>query len=325
MMNSRYPQAHSRGLLRRSYITPRPSSTDRYGRIADLYPDFDGLRIDPRVGPVFLDVGNDVFNVRPRNWTSASRFQDTAAEPEQLVAISEIETARRRGQNIRNLGRLSPRPEFVHEYGEKSSKPGITYKRKEALPFVSAMKGLHRKLEAAKQTYIHFQSEYDTETESIKKYATKEILEDLWTSKMRSKKGRSVLLEDQHGDEDDRYGYEEKFAGWKRKIAQALDEVLNSSIKKGTLNTPKNITRYQSMVRLREKLYTANRQILPLLDDVSKGREYCKALITELDLLKTLISPDHDNTRELYRGGDSDEVDASSDIEDGDKESGQWQ
>jgi hypothetical protein len=52
------------------------------------------------------------------------------------------------------------------------------------------------------------------------------------------------------------------------------------------------------MDRLRGKVPTANNQILPLLDAVAKEREECKALIIELERLRTLFNPDNDSNKE---------------------------
>jgi hypothetical protein len=178
------------------------------------------------------------------------------------------------------------------------------------------MKDLFRKLEAATQIYSNFQFEYKDDIASIKRYATKEIVDKLWTLKARGKKDRRASFDSQDDIVvEDSVEYEAKFVAWKKKVAEVLDNVINSATKGGK-GYSKKTNRQESMDRLRGKVPTANNQILPLLDAVAKEREECKALIIELERLRTLFNPDNDSNKELYNGDDSEYVGGYGNVED---------
>jgi hypothetical protein len=86
------------------------------------------------------------------------------------------------------------------------------------------MKDLFRKLEAATQIYSNFQFEYKDDIASIKRYATKEIVDKLWTLKARGKKDRRASFDSQDDIVvEDSVEYEAKFVAWKKKVAEVLD------------------------------------------------------------------------------------------------------
>ena len=166
------------------------------------------------------------------------------------------------------------------------------------------------------QIYSNFQFEYEDDNASIKKYATKEIVDKLWTLKVRGKKDRRASF----GSQDDivvedSVEYEAKFVAWKKKVAEALDNVINSATKGGK-GYSKKTNRQESMNRLKGTVPTANNQILPLLDAVVKEREECKALIIELERPRALFNPDNDSNKELYNGDDSECVGIYGNVED---------
>jgi hypothetical protein len=101
----------------------------------------------------------------------------------------------------------------------------------------------------------------------------------------------------------------------RKKVAEALDKVINSATKGGK-GYSKKTNRQESMDRLRVKVPTTNNQILPLLDAMAKEREECKALIIELERLRTLFNPDNDSNKELYNGDDSEYVGGYGNVED---------
>ena len=177
----------------------------------------------------------------------------------------------------------------------------------DALPFSLAITELFRQLEAATKFYASFAKEYNEDIKQIKQYATKEILENLWIRKVRrARKPRAGL----RTQDEDRYTgngfaeYEDQFAVWKRKICHALDGAITSSLDGESRHDRSSRTRYQSMVNMVDKIRTANRQLLRLLDTAWKREQLCRELVTELELLKDLVNPGENKSKNLQNNGD---------------------
>jgi hypothetical protein len=318
-----YPQPRSRGRLRQSDRGRLPLDVDRYGHGVDIYPEvyFDELYINPCLEPIVWGVDGEVVSLSPRTRSWGSRFQDSATE-QYLSASRRVTTGR--NQHLRDSSEVMLRSEVGGVYGEQRTRPEIVRDRGRVFPFYWALKELYQKLDAAANFYSNFESEYENDITRIKKYAAREILEKLWTSRVKVTKDRKASLESKHRHNvGDFIEYEDKFAGWKRKVGHALDDALNPCLDEENLDEPKN-TRYQSTVRLLDKVLTANRQILPLLDAASKGQEHCKDLITELELLKSLVDPENDNNKKLLKDTDYEDDEEPSGMRNDKERSKHW-
>lgn len=262
-----------------------------------------------------MDIGHDTYGMGNKAYMHGSRIHEHAAESNPFRPSLRFGTPQRRGHHLRDFSRIPRRSGLGDGYIEPSARSGITRDRESSLPFGVALKELHRKLEAAGQVYSSFESEFENDVASIKKYATVGILENLWVMKAKGGKDRRASSESQDGYESGTSDHEDKFLEFKAKISQALGKALSATINEGTSDL--DSTRHQSMVRLKEKIQTANRQILPLLGAVSKGQEQCKALTTELEFLSSLIDPASDNSKRLFKYDDDTEyVEESSPMAD---------
>lgn len=178
-------------------------------------------------------------------------------------------------------------------------------RRSDSLPFGKAMKKLYKQITQAEQFYSDFQNNFDADIQAIQGYATEDILKVLWELKVRGRRSRS--RDSQQGSPE---RGSEKFEIMQRKVAQALEMAVESRVNDWIGRSKKSSPKIDSSKRLQKKVETANDQILDLLHHAAHSREYCEALLSELELLKTLIDPDLDKNKGLYRGG-GDEDDES--------------
>ena len=172
------------------------------------------------------------------------------------------------------------------------------------LPVGKAMKELHKQLLKAETTYTGFQRDYDQEVSSIQIYATDDMLKKLWVLKATGRRFNRSSDQDQNYYNDHRSnGLEDdelpaaRFEKTNKRIRQALQDALNSS------PTEQNCSRRQkarmdATERMREKIDTATGQITKLLHSAVKGREYCEALLREVEHLRSLVDPEKNH--DLY-------------------------
>jgi len=274
---------------------------DYYRR--NIYPDLyiDSLANDPRMGP------RVEFGDRDRGGRGFDDIRRRGPLPIRSGFVEEdddIPTSRemRRGQDMRKPSQLSAPMKHGDHYGDSSrSKSGPD---KESLPFGKAMHKLHRQLLQAEEFYGNFQTEYDNDIEKIQRYANEKILSMLWVLRVGGIKNSAATLNEQDDENDDLADMTEKFSAMRKKVAQALQGAINSNIKEGTAPGRKSKIRLENGRRMRDKLITANQLILELLNSTPEARDDCKALIHELGQLKTLIDPDVEENKELYKGGD---------------------
>jgi len=291
------------GLLRRDYS--RGSRFDRpmdyYRR--NIYPDLyiDSPANDPRIGPRVefgdTDRGGRRFDGIRRRGPLPIR-SGFVEEDDDTPTNREM----RQSQDMRKPNRPSAPMEHGDHYGDPSrlgSGPDT-----ESLPFGKAMHKLHRQLLQAEEFYGNFQTEYDNDTEKIQRYANEKILSMLWVLRVGGIKNSAATLDEQDDENDDLADTTEKFSAMKKKVVQTLQDAIHSNIKEGTAPGRKSKIRLENGRRMRDKLITANQLILELLNSTPEARDDCKALIHELGQLKTLIDPDVEENKELYKGGD---------------------
>ncbi|KAH7342218.1 hypothetical protein BKA65DRAFT_478120 [Rhexocercosporidium sp. MPI-PUGE-AT-0058] len=198
-----------------------------------------------------------------------------------------------------------PEPQALKPtYRNSRSRPNMSGQAEERQPLGKAMKKLHKLLGDVEKAYREFQDHFDRDVENIKSYATDKSLGSLWEMKVAGKKG--------HTDGEDVSETPESFAkkheGMEKKLALALSIAIRSKF--GPVSR-KAAIRIEDAHRLQEKVDTANTQIMDLLDKVPKDRDHCVSLLNELALLKSLVDPEADANKKLYRSGDGADDEAS--------------
>jgi len=192
-----------------------------------------------------------------------------------------------------------------------------------SLPFGKAMRKLFKQSVKAEQFYSNFQSGFDEDIAAIRKYATPEILTELWLLKVSGGDGnRRQSIESQDTTLDNEIssdGSVELFETMRTKMVRSLNTATCAKLDGTPRPSRKNMSRLDSAARLQRKLDVANEQIQDLLQKASKGREYCDGLLNELELLKTLIDPENERNKELYSasGDEQDGADGDEEDEDG--------
>jgi hypothetical protein len=291
-MAFRYPNSYSLGIMRPGNSSRQPLDID-----PDVY--LNRLYINARPRPVIWDMGDEVDSFGRRSRTCGPRLQESV--PEMLLPPRMVASGRQ-DRPLRAADWASQQAGFLDEYGRRSAQIGIVRDRDDALPFSLAITELFRQLEAATKFYISFGKEYNEDIKQIKQYATKEILENLWIRKVRRARSPRVALQRQ---DEDRYTgngfaeYEDRFAVWKRKICHALDGAITSRLDGESRHDHGSGTRHQSMVSMIDKIRTANRQLLPLLDTAWERQQLCRDLVTELELLKDLVNPGESSSKSV--------------------------
>jgi hypothetical protein len=188
--------------------------------------------------------------------------------------------------------------------------------QKTALSFGQAMAKLHRQILKSEQFYNSFKSEYESDIERIKKYATDESLLSLWALRVKGWKDPGASGS-QDIDNEELVETAEKFLLMKKKLREALGEALCSTMKERKGLSRKGAIRLKSAKRLKEKVVLAHSQVLALLDLVPNGHEHCEDLLSELGKLKVLIDPDDEKNKELYNGAYYEEGEGSNGENDG--------
>jgi hypothetical protein len=297
MMAFRYPNNYSFAILRQGNEGRR-----------SLDPNTDNLRglyINPRLQSLILDVEDEVGGTGPRPRARNSRFPTPA--PDLFSPISRAGTRKQRDRTPRVLD-LSPHgSRGVDEYSRRLARTELGRERNGVLPFSLAVNELQRQLVEAMDFYVDLNTKYEKDIERIKKYATKEVLEKIWTLKVTRSKDPGTMAHDQYHDQnrDNLFAEcEDQFVIRKRTLSHALDGAISSSLR-GSHDDP-NGARHQSMIRLIDKIRMANQQLLPLFDTAWKRPELCKDLVTELKMLAGLIKSGKGNIENgLANGGTS--------------------
>jgi len=119
------------------------------------------------------------------------------------------------------------------------------------------------------------------------------------TAKVTGKKSTMAAREDHDNSNGEPRQYGQEFAQENRKVAHDLDRALRSTMREDA-QSRRSAIRFEFAKRLQQKIETSSGQILELLDSAAEGREYCEALVDELEYLKDLIDPGNERNRELY-------------------------
>jgi hypothetical protein len=279
----------------------------------------------PRLDPTLAMRGHDIFGFDSRMSYQRRRLLEAAErghlplrpgllgdgrEPRRIIDTSRV-------LEHRKLDRPPPRSDLVDEYSDPRLRPRPVGQRRDTMPFGTAMIQLHKQIENASAFYNEFHTDYDCDVQPIKRYATVDVLSKLWVLKVIGKHDPRTTEGDEVIEDDESLRFKVKFRDMKLRVEKALDAALSSTLKGGQHHSRRCVNRMESAKRLKEKVDTANEQILILLDAAADAREHCRALVDELELLKGLINPDLDNNKDLYKSGGSDAMEDTSDAENG--------
>jgi len=185
------------------------------------------------------------------------------------------------------------------------------------VPFGQAMRRLFKQLEKAEDFYRTFQSEFNNDVAAIKKYATPEILMELWLLKVQGGPRRQPSYQSQEPTDENDPSIQvkvQRFDDINSKLLHCLRVGLDARISDAIQGSSQNVTRLDSIRRLQEKVQLASEYITDLVHKASKSGEDCDALLRELELLKGLVDPSDERNKGLYR----------SDEEEGDLDEKQW-
>jgi hypothetical protein len=200
----------------------------------------------------------------------------------------------------RLVRRLPMCPELLEDE-DSCFRSGSAKRRFGSSSFVSAIKQLHKEIEAAEQVYFTFHSKFESDISNIKAYASQEILADLWDMKINGGRidgRRSRRNEDGGTEVESRI---EEFESTGTKILNALDAAISARFSDVSRLSKNNDDLFDTARRFQRKIYVAGEQIDELLSKASRSREYCKNLVHELDFLKELVNPENGKNKEMFK------------------------
>ncbi len=264
-----------------------------------------------------LDPAIDTYGVPLQGYLNNFLFDPYTGRPieDRIVDVDELDFggpdrfqsfASRGRSGGRNQNYYSIRQDLIDDQIIPRSRTRMSGPAKGCKPIAQAMKELHKQIGKAETFYRDFQSEFDSDTSSLKNYANQELFKQLWVSKIVGKMD-PLMREGEDDDpysnsreeDDDEKEYQKKFGDMRRDMTAALKAAVASTMKG-------NVRNLEKAERLLDKVETAHRQIEPLLEAASKEKRHCKDLLVELDQLKNLVNPEADNNKDWLKGGESD-------------------
>lgn len=124
------------------------------------------------------------------------------------------------------------------------------------VPFGRALRRLFKQLEKAEEFYENFQREFNTESEGIKKYATADILLDLWHLKLQNGS------QEQTGESGScAQGKAQRVETINSKLLHCLQTAMDSKPSEATQGPGQNETDLDNMRRLQKKVKLAHEDI----------------------------------------------------------------
>ncbi|KAE8451374.1 hypothetical protein EG329_004003 [Mollisiaceae sp. DMI_Dod_QoI] len=270
--------------------------TDRYGRGLDFSLGIEDLSIDGR------GRTSDVRVVDFR--TIDPRYLDSRPNPSGRGYPGQFESSFPRGHRD-----LRPRPNMAG--------------RKTSVSFGRGMKKLSRALQKAEDYFTNFLAEYDNDMLSTERYATLGIREELWCLKVAGKRDKRINKDEQNPLDDEGEKPRQKFEEKKKDLNHALQLALNVRLE-DERPTARAKARIDSAERLQSKIEVATGQISDLLNKAATGRDHCASLLDEINMLKTLVDPELETNRDLFKLVDG-EQDGASDAEEDDRGGQAWE
>lgn len=168
-----------------------------------------------------------------------------------------------------------------------------------------AMKNLQKQVAKAEQCYSDFVMEYDNDVQFIRKYGSREVLKELWAAKVTGKK--STDFED--GGDEGVENYRKKFDEQKKSLLGAMKNAASSELKEtGSAHyTDAFNEKSERAIRLLDRVALFRDQISRLLEKAPSGEHYCKDLVNELGQLKSLVDPESELYKDLYKDSGCDD------------------
>jgi len=212
-------------------------------------------------GPGARDFQYPMYSGYLRYVDGGMLFEDPTTNPSrqlpagnsQLMGSRMHESVPGRGEGYAELNNRTP---------SRSGFRGNENQQKySAVYFGTALKKLFKRLEAAEQFYGEFQRDFKEETAAVKKYATADVITELWILKVKGG-GNGQDTEDgaeAYGNEDGSpEDVAERFQGEYKKFAESLKGVLAANITNELQSRVKPINRAAKIERLKEKLSLAD-------------------------------------------------------------------
>jgi len=261
----------------------------------------------------FVDVMEDGKAARPgimRGRRDQSiGYEDLAAsldfydEDFSVASPQNRPETRQTGPQSQKPGSKSQQTSDVHEQLGNTARHQSTAKQEwrlgsavQGLSFGKAIKSLHEVLGKADHFYTDFQQNFDNEVQNVS-YANKEMKKMMWSMKMAAP-SQEVGQDDKPAEK-----WQTLFAEQRSGLYIAMKAFLNVSLSQGD-NKSTKATTLAAWNRLQEKVETASNQIMELLKLATKDHEHCKALLSEVQLLKDLVNPDKPENKGLFEAGD---------------------
>ncbi|KAJ5054888.1 uncharacterized protein L3040_001150 [Drepanopeziza brunnea f. sp. 'multigermtubi'] len=229
--------------------------------------------------------------------------QDYDLDPRQNYASRQMEGGR------------MPGPRYPLEQYDPHHRSRRVAHSKDGVPFGKAMIKLFKDIGKAEEFYGSFVTDYEDEISTLKRYAPSELLNKLWIARVEGKPDGGSFDEGEEIPEGEKsfVMFEEK----KSMLIRSMEGAANSMIIES--RSPKHEVRAEAQKRLREKVQTAHKLIMALLDGAPRKHSQCKSLLSELGMLKALVNPEEDANRGLFKSGNDTEDggDAGDDQDDG--------
>jgi hypothetical protein len=219
------------------------------------------------------------------------------------------------GRRILDDRQYPPRPDIIHD--DHGLERGLARARSgnPPLPFGRAMRDLHRQLGQAEELYSRFQIEYDNDTATVRRYATATTLSDMWLRKVRGTRDPQTFAEGENRIADDELeNFQARFAEMEMRVAAAL-QVAASSTLSGGRPSERQRARVEAANRLKQRVHLELGHFMNAMERAKATREDCWYLVNELQQWQTLLNPESEMNRELYRLTEEEETELGADAQ----------
>ena len=212
-----------------------------------------------------------------------------------------------------------PKPVFLDSEGPRVlSRSFEPHREAGKVSFTRAMRKLYRESAKAETFYQGFYDDFNSEIQPIKQYATQGIRVELWQLKSGRvatdrRNSASTEVDDRSDQEGSPEQFSEKFDAWEDKVNRAMQAAIDATLGESSSATRKTNNRLDSRKRLQKKVEVCSEQIADLLQKAPEDHDDCKALLSELGALKTLIDPDDEKNLEVYKDSEDGEAEDEGD------------
>jgi hypothetical protein len=288
MMGSRYPQRLPRLSPMRRDRGGRDEVDAFIDRYAGLDVYFDDLAIDSWVRRM-------IDGRLPDRSRFDRRSSDRGRDSEGRRILDEVQ--------------YSPRPDIIHD------DRGLAMARPVGppMPFGIAMRDLHRQLGRAEELYTRFQTDYDDDIATVRKYAPARTLREMWYQKVKGARDPQTFAEGEvRTAEGEPERFEEQFTEMETRVFAALQAAASSTLSGGRRSENRQ-ARVDASERLKRRAHLALEQFIDAMERAKRRREDCRYLVNELQQWQTLLNPEIEMNRELYRLSEEEEQELADD------------